>query len=499
MHLALAVSTVAPLAADIRRHLRDALDQHRDRIEETVRRFLTAGPSPTAVYDLESRLATNLRELGRDMLARVLNRLEGDDPGALPGRLRVGGEDYRLVRAKTRGPVDTVFGPIVLWRHRYRPSARDSAEPAIIPLERTLGVVANATPGLAEAAARALAEAGATQRTVQQRLRAGHGVAIGAGRLRDLAAHVSGAMAAARHHAQVARLLDLLRQADASTGRYTPVLRVGRDGVTLWTTPGGVFEVAATGTVTVSDRRGRRLGTVYLAFAPEPGQPHLTEQLTRLLTDVLQQWAGRLPRLAYITDAGENETQYYRRVLRPMTHPRTGVPLRWQRVLDFYHAMARVWALAEAVFGADTRDGRAWARKMAKVLKQPNGPFRVLHAAAAVRARRGIPPARAADYRRAYQYLRARTRWMQYHAYARMKVPLGSGVTEAACKTIVTQRLKLSGMRWSKAGAQVILDLRAVLVSGTWEATYRRVLMTSMHEEMRTPRPEGEKLLQTAA
>jgi hypothetical protein len=55
-------------------------------------------------------------------------------------------------------------------------------------------------------------------------------------------------------------------------------------------------------------------------------------------------------------------------------------------------------------------------------------------------------------------------------------VPLGSGVTEAACKTVFTQRLKLSGMRWDPAGAQTVLDLRVVLLSGVWQPAYARVL-----------------------
>ena len=51
-------------------------------------------------------------------------------------------------------------------------------------------------------------------------------------------------------------------------------------------------------------------------------------------------------------------------------------------------------------------------------------------------------------------------------------------MTEAACKTIVTQRLKLSGMRWMKQGAQTILNLRVVLLSGIWQPLYRKLLDT---------------------
>jgi len=45
-------------------------------------------------------------------------------------------------------------------------------------------------------------------------------------------------------------------------------------------------------------------------------------------------------------------------------------------------------------------------------------------------------------------------------------------VTEAACKTIFTQRLKNSEMRWSHEGAKTILTLRTILLSKTWSSTH---------------------------
>src|SRR4051812_34985350 len=78
----------------------------------------------------------------------------------------------------------------------------------------------------------------------------------------------------------------------------------------------------STATVAVYDRSGRRLGTVYLGRMPEPGQKALSRQLTALLEGVLTRWTGPLPRLAYITDGGHHQTEYFRRVLKRMRHPR---------------------------------------------------------------------------------------------------------------------------------------------------------------------------------
>jgi hypothetical protein len=400
-----------------------------------------------------------------------------------------GGGNRRLNEKTRNAHVATLFGTVELWRWPYRYWHRGVPEACLFPLEIELGLVHGTTPALVEAVGRYMAQAGATQQAVLDRLRSQHGVCWGAKRLRDVTQELSLAFEGLTQQCQVLRLLELLKKAEQSRGSRRPVLSVGRDGVTLREYRFRFFEHATVATVTVYERAGGRLGTVYLAFAPELGQQQMTERLTALLQEVLRRWEGPLPRLTYVTDAGENETQYYRRLLRNMAHPRTGEKLPWVRIVDYYHAAQRIWALAETLFGKENRSGRAWARRMCRVLKKPGGPFRVLHSAAALRARRKLSKSRAADFRKAYQYLRRRTKLMQYHEYKRLNLPIGSGVTEAACKTIVTQRLKLSGMRWMKQGAQTILNLRVALLSGIWQPLYRKLLETHDAGKLRTYEP----------
>jgi hypothetical protein len=74
--------------------------RHREQIEADLLAFLAQECSPTHAFDLERGLAERLRELGRDVLERLDNQLEGDDPHQLPSHLRVEGADYRIVRDK---------------------------------------------------------------------------------------------------------------------------------------------------------------------------------------------------------------------------------------------------------------------------------------------------------------------------------------------------------------------------------------------------------------
>jgi hypothetical protein len=116
-----------------------------------------------------------------------------------------------------------------------------------------------------------------------------------------------------------------------------------------------------------------------------------------------------------------------------------------------------------------------------------------------MRARRRLSKKREKDYRRAYNYIRHRTKFMQYATYKDLHLPIGSGITEAACKTIFTQRLKLSGMRWTKKGAQTILDLRVILLSGVWPKGYAQYLGASHRPPLRVYEPQAHVELYNAA
>jgi hypothetical protein len=65
---------------------------------------------------------------------------------------------------------------------------------------------------------------------------------------------------------------------------------------------------------------------------------------------------------------------------------------------------------------------------------------------------------------------------MNYAQYREHNYPIGSGVTEAACKTLIKQRLCSSGMRWKEKGASVILSLRAlVLTPNRWSQFWNKL------------------------
>jgi hypothetical protein len=426
--------------------------------------------TPQTTRDFELQLQDGLRQLGLDLCDWTYNHLEPDDSQLMPARLHVGGEYYRR-RHRSPNTVATLFGCLTL--HRYLYEDLEPGNPCLFPLEKRLGLFAGtATPALAERAAWWLAQR--PQKATLAILARDHGVNWSAETLRAVTADFAAALEPQRQSAQVEAVLAWLDEATRSRGRHRPVLAVGRDGIHL-PMRRGAYKEGATATLSVFDRRGRRLGTVYLGQMPEPGQKTLSRQLTDLIEEVLRRWQGALPCLGYVTDAGFHPVSYYRETLSRMRHPRTGERLHWHRVVDFYHASTYVAQMGEALFG-DTKQGRRWTRRMLSRLKGKDGLKRVLQAATYFAAERGLKGSRLREYEEAYRYLRGNSKRMKYWQYARQGLPLGSGVTEAGCKIVFTQRLKQSGMRWEVSSGQVVVTLRVILLSKVWDKAVGRML-----------------------
>jgi hypothetical protein len=463
----------------------------------TVQTFLAAVVWPSSLYQFEAAVLLLVREIALLILQAAVQSLEPDNVTTMPKDLyfQCGGYRRRSARTANRS-IATRFGNITLWRTGYRSWQR--GEETIFPLELMLGLVENVSPAMLDWIGQTMAGAGMSQQATLDGIKTQSGVSMGVKRLRSCVQSLADRLEPLRQTHQVSELIRLLETAAGSSGNRKPVLSVGRDGITL-RQRAGYFEVATAATVSVCDRAGKRLGTVYLAYPPELGQATMDAMLTELLHELFSGLEGWLPRLAYVTDSGSNEINYFERVLRKMKHPVTGAKLQWTRVADFYHVSERVWAMAAALFTKrEQQKSAAWVRRMLKNLKRPSGASRVLHSAASLFSRRMLGKTRRETFHKAYRSLQSRTGCLKYHDYHRAHLPLGSGVTEAACKTVFTQRLKLSGMRWSHEGGRQILVLRTILLSRTWQSTYAASLMENT-SPIRTYTPNAVSTLQTAA
>jgi hypothetical protein len=446
------------------------------RVGRLVADFRASPLSPQGTAQFEWELQRLLCKLGRIVVQWTLNRLEPEKQADMPPVVFWERDAFRPKRLSPMRNLNCLFGPIRVSRWLYE-SMDGLKLPALFPLERALGILAGvATPALADAVARLSVDF--TQRQVLQSLRQQNHVMWGPQTLRNVMRAMAEGIAPHQQAARAKMLLGWLKQAAAGSGPVRIALAVGRDGLMLPIRGKETYKEGATATVSVFDRWGKRLGTIYLGQMPEPGQGTLSDELTQLLRDVLTQWQGPMPRLVYITDAGFHPRDYFENVLCRMLNPhRPGQYLVWEWTVDYYHACSYISKVAEAIFGPG-RNAHCWAAKMRRWLKdKPGGIHRVLRSAGALRTIRGLVGSDK-DYDDAYGFLRKHARWMDYAGRRRRRTPIGSGVTEAACKTVFSQRFKCSGMKWDVAGGAVILALRLAVLSKTW-ATVRDEMFAS--------------------
>ena len=228
--------------------------------------------------------------------------------------------------------------------------------------------------------------------------------------------------------------------------------------------PSGYQEVGC-GTISYYDRDGERLATRRLARMPESHKVTLKSQLTaEVMSALIERPDLKVVKLA---DGAPDNWTYLSDTL----------PFG-DECLDFYHASDHLSDALAAAYGDGTPAYHERFETLRAVLRDdPHGPDKVIQALCRLRTRH---PRRQVIHQ-TVNYFREHRHRMPYARLRAQNVPIGSGIVEAACKTLATQRLKRSGMRWRQAGGQAILTFRALCQSDRFErawdllaATYKR-------------------------
>ena len=132
-------------------------------------------------------------------------------------------------------------------------------------------------------------------------------------------------------------------------------------------------------------------------------------------------------------------------------------------ILDFCHAGEHLHELAKLWHGGDAEQGKALGQQWRHCLKHEGG--QALLAVLEGLDLRGRSAAVREKYRLVTGYVRNNVHRMDYPCYRAKGWLIGSGPMEAACKTVVGQRLKGTGMRGSEAGADAVCCLRVLFKS----------------------------------
>ncbi len=465
-----------------------------DRVLDGIREFLEAQAmqgrtGPRDFYEFEKALHARLREAEREIIADVMT---ASDVGA--DAIEIEGRVHRRV-LKSAQTYMTAAGEVKVERWLYK-DRRDPTAHALAAMDVKLGIVEGFwTQRAAEQASWVV-----TQMTPQKAEEL-------FGRVGNMAPSKSSLdrlpkALGERWEAEREKYEQTLREAIVVPDE-TCSIAVSIDGV-LAPIDGGQSptevraEAASEGRVSKGPAGYREVGCATLSFCdaqgdlisairfgrgPEHKKLTLKEILSKDLAHVLAQRPD-LP-LVKITDAGGDNWEYLA-TLPP-----------GPEILDFFHATEHLAAAIAAVHGDGTFATRHKFEELReRLLTEDRGAEAVI---SALRYLAEKHP-RKQKIRKVLAYFRKNKHRMRYAEWKRTGYMIGSGVVEAACKTLVAQRLKLSGMRWGEHGAQAILTLRGWDQSDRFDeawalvaATYHREVQVIANVIDITSRPQTKR------
>jgi hypothetical protein len=386
--------------------------------------------------------------------------------------IEVGGVLYR--QALTSPEVYlSAAGPVKVMRHLYRPAGRSSK--SICPLEMRAGIIAgHFTPRAARQAAFVMAH-----------LTPGESEAL----FDELGAMQPSRSSLDRlpkvlsdHWEQQRPDWEAAIRAQETIPAEATVIAISVDGVMApmkgpgrsakrdlpgkhASGPAGNKEVGC-GTVVLYEAEGERLQTVRYGRMPESKKVTLQQQLEAEVASIVAVRPDLIR--VHLADGAEDNWRLMKELEQAVGSP---LPQPWIEIVDFYHACDHLKNACDAAWGESTPRGKAEFERLKTLLKEADdGTDQVIRVFKYQRGRaRGNKQARLDAE---LTYFRNQRPRMHYAEYVRKKLPIASGVMEASCKTLVTQRLKRSGMAWTQPGGQAILTLRSLIQSARWQPAW---------------------------
>jgi hypothetical protein len=385
-------------------------------------------PYNDSMLDFEETLQDRLNDAGVVATAEGLQQFDADGSPITVGP----------VKFTTKGQVEkdyqTPYGVATVARHVYQ---SPEGGPTYCPLDRDARIVVSSTPRFAKVISHKYAEFSSSRAQVD--LQENHGRAVSRCLIQDVADAVAAAVLAKEEDWSYA-----LPKFEEPPSTVT----ISLDGTCLHLREDGWRETMV-GTLAFYDGEGERLHTIYLAATPEYGKAKFLGHLEAEIGRAKERYPGA--HYVGIADGAKGNWDFLGR--------HTEV-----QVTDFWHAAEYLGQAAAVLYRGHPQTRKAWLDEACRRLKHEiGGADWVLKRLRSLTRER--PWAKEdEDVQRAITYFanQSGAGRMDYAARVEANDPIGSGVTEAACKVIVKQRLCGSGMKWTEDGAAVVLSLRAL-------------------------------------
>ena len=393
-----------------------------------------------SMMSMEENIQSAVNEIGSLATQNALRKF--DTTGAPIQIANVRMTSKGLVRKR----YETPYGSVDVMRHVYQTS---SGGKTYCPLDEKARIITSSTPRFARLVSSKYARL--TAQEVMDDLLTNHGRPVVRSFLQNVV-EVVGSLAQATEE-------DWMYETPEQDENVTTV-SISLDGTCVLMCDEGWRE-AMTGTISLYNSTGDRLHTTYIGAAPEYGKTKFLDRFAREVYNIKLQY----PNAIYVGVADgaktnweflDNHTQY--------------------QVLDFYHATEYLSDASHAIYPTNEKKRKIWLELACHQLKHESNAAKSLLEEMKHSLLKRTQKNLIGKLKAAITYFTNQEHRMDYEYFLAKNLPIGSGVTEAACKTLIKQRLCQSGMKWKTQGMSMVLCLRALICTKSrWEQFWNRI------------------------
>lgn len=397
-----------------------------------------------SMLEMEQSIQDGVNEAGCEVTKEALSKFDATGAPIQIGSVKM------TSKGKVKKEYETPYGTVELDRHVYQTSKGGKV---FCPLDDKARIVVHSTPKFAKMITYKYASLSA--KDVARDLEENHSRHVARGYIQNITDYV-GAIAESTEQQWD---YELPEQSEP-----VKIISVSLDGTCILMKDEGYRE-AMTGNITLYDELGERLHTIYIGAAPEYGKALFLERLQNEVDKIRKKY----PKAKYIGIAD-------------------GAASNWSfldantkyQILDFYHA-SEYLAKASYAFSNKEVERKIWLSEACHRLKhEKNGALNLLSEMKnrndKITADKKITKVAKEGLNAAVTYFSNQLSRMNYSEYKNKNFPIGSGVTEAACKTLIKQRLCKSAMQWKNQGAKVVISLRALVqTTGRWAQFWKMI------------------------
>ena len=394
-----------------------------------------------SMLESETKIQDSINEVGNMMTEKRLKEFDADGSPIIIGDVKM------TTKGLYMGGYETPFGQIEVERHLYQ---TNNGGKTYCPLNENARIIKKTcTPKLAKTISNKYSNLAAGE--VVTDMSENHSRDLTRSYIQDVSEFVGSIVNAKEEewHYEIPKINDAIS-----------TVGISMDGACVLILKDGYREVM-TGAITLYNKEGIRMHSLYYAVEPEQGKQRFFNKMKSAINEI----KGQFPDALYIgvSDGAKDLWKF----LKKHTS---------EQILDYYHASEYLSEASHGIYPKDEKERKKWLDDAYSSLKHDSYyPTKVISEMKNA-SRKKLKDAYKEKLESAITYFKNNKSRMKYAENLERNLPIGSGVIEAACKTIVKSRLCRTGMKWKSNGVKIVLSLRAMIKSsGKWNLFWNKI------------------------